>query len=154
LGEAWGAAASREGKAMKQRGAFEKVPGGGDWWIRSVDSQGRYRREKAGTKSAAALLYRKRKQGALEGRKLPEKLRRMMVSFGEIAEDAISYIRIRYARPADDVARMEVLKGWFAGRAAETITPDEIETKLEEAREENDWTPPTINHHHTLLSLT
>jgi integrase len=139
---------------MKQRGVFEKMPGSGDWWIRYVDAQGRYRREKAGTKSAAALLYRKRKQGALEGRKLPEKLRRAMVSFCEIADDAISYIKGRYARPADDVARMEVLKGWFAGRAAETITPDEVETKLEEAREDNNWTPSTVNHHHTLLSLT
>jgi integrase len=139
---------------MKQRGVFEKVPGSGDWWIRYVDAQGRYRREKAGTKSAAALLYRKRKQGALEGRKLPEKLRRAMVSFGEIADDAISYIKVRYARPADDVARMEVLKVWFAGQAAEAITPDEIETRLEAAGEENNWTPSTVNHHHTLLSLT
>jgi integrase len=60
---------------MKQRGIFEKVPGSSEWWIRFADSAGRIRREKAGTKSAAILLYRKRKQQALEGRKLPEKLR-------------------------------------------------------------------------------
>lgn len=61
---------------MKTRGIFEKFPGSGVWWIRYVDFKGRLRREKAGTKSAAILLYRKRKQEALEGRKLPEKLRR------------------------------------------------------------------------------
>ncbi len=95
---------------MRQRGIFEKVPSSGIWWVRHVDAQGRYRREKAGTKSAAILLYRKRKTEALEGRKLPEKLRRARVSFGEIADDAISYIKGRYSRPADDVARMERLK--------------------------------------------
>lgn len=74
--------------------------------------------------------------------------------FGEIADDAIAYIKGRYSRPADDVARMEVLKEWFSGRAAETITPDEIEAKLSQSGEENYWSPSTLNHHHTLLSLT
>jgi integrase len=60
---------------MKQRGIFEKLPGSGVWYIRYVDAAGRLRREKSGTKSTAILLYRKRKQEALEGRKLPEKLR-------------------------------------------------------------------------------
>lgn len=60
---------------MKQRGIFEKLAGPGVWWTRYVDAAGRLRREKAGTKSAAILLYRKRKQQALEGRKLPEKLK-------------------------------------------------------------------------------
>jgi integrase len=59
----------------KQRGTFEKVAGSGIWWIRYMDAAGRLRREKAGTKSAAIMLYRKRKQQALEGRKLPERLR-------------------------------------------------------------------------------
>src|SRR5438128_4919971 len=61
---------------MKKRGIFEKLSGSGEWWIRYVDAQGRYRREKAGTKSGAIALYQKRKTEALEGRKLPEKLRR------------------------------------------------------------------------------
>ena len=33
------------------RGLFQKVPGkNSPWWIRYVDAQGRFRREKAGTK--------------------------------------------------------------------------------------------------------
>jgi site-specific recombinase XerD len=137
-----------------ERGVFEKLSGSGEWWIRYVDAQGRYRREKAGTKSAATLLYRKRKQEALEGHKLPEKLRRALVPFNEIADDAIGYIKGRYARPADDVARMEVLKDWFPGRAAEAITAEDIEAALERGREENHWAHSTVNHHLTLLSLT
>lgn len=60
---------------MKQRGIFEKEPRSGIWWIRYVDAVGRLRREKAGTKSTASDLYHKRKNEALMGRKLPEKLR-------------------------------------------------------------------------------
>lgn len=61
--------------SAKQRGVFERRKSSGIWWIRYVDAVGRLRREKAGTKSTANNLYRKRKQEALEGRKLPEKLR-------------------------------------------------------------------------------
>jgi len=99
-------------------------------------------------------LYRKRKTEALQGRKLPETLRRPVVPFDEIAEDAIGYIKRRYARPADEVARMHVLREWFSGCAAESLTAQDIEARLEAAREENDWKPSTVNHYHTLLSLT
>jgi site-specific recombinase XerD len=75
------------------------------------------------------------------------------VSFDEIAEDAIKYVKARYSRPADDVARLEVLKGWFIGQAAEAITAHQVETKLEAARRENQWVPATVNHHHTAISL-
>jgi hypothetical protein len=60
---------------MKQCGIYEKVLGSEVWWIRYADAEGRYRREKAGTKSMAIDLYRKRKTEALQGRKLPERLR-------------------------------------------------------------------------------
>src|SRR2546428_11601119 len=43
------------------RGVFEKGPGSGVWWIRYADAMGRIRREKAGTKRAGLMLYRKRK---------------------------------------------------------------------------------------------
>jgi hypothetical protein len=54
----------------KVRGVYERKPG--VWWIRYADATGRIRREKAGTKSAAQTLYRKRKTEALQGKKLPE----------------------------------------------------------------------------------
>lgn len=75
------------------------------------------------------------------------------VSFDEIADDAIAYVKAHYSRPADDVARLEVLKGWFFGQAAETITAHQLETKLEAVRKENHWAPATRNHFHTICSL-
>jgi integrase len=131
---------------------FEKKRGSGVWWIRFVDATGQYHREKIGKRSKAVSLYALRKTEALEGKKLPQ-LRRAIVLFSEIADDAIAYVKARYSRPADDVARLEVLKGWFAGRAAETITAHELEIKLEAARREHVWAPATVNHHHTACSL-
>jgi len=57
---------------VKERcGVFEKVPESGVWWIVYYDQFGKRHREKAETKSAAITLYGKRKQQALEGKKLP-----------------------------------------------------------------------------------
>ena len=80
---------ARAGKS--QRGIFEKVPGSGIWWIRYVDSQGRYRREKAGTWGNADKLLTKRKNEALQGKKLPETLRCAPVTFREIATEALAW---------------------------------------------------------------
>lgn len=83
---------------MKTRGILEKTPGSGVWWIRYVDAQSRLRREKAGKKSAAVLLYRKRKQEALEGPKPPEKLRRAPVpTLVDFSKRFLDAIRIRCA---------------------------------------------------------
>lgn len=139
---------------MKQRGIFEKVPGSGVWWIRYADATGRIRREKAGTKSTALTLYRKRKTEALEGRKLPEKLRQARVSFAEIARDALEYSRATKVPEAYRIDRwhMETLLGWFRERAAEEITPQEIERKLEELAHDG-RKPATLNRYRALLSL-
>jgi hypothetical protein len=59
----------------RERGVFEKEPGSGVWWIRFIDAEGALRREKVGSKSAAIKLYRSRKTDAMEGKKLPRKLR-------------------------------------------------------------------------------
>jgi integrase len=140
-------------KEMKKvRGLFEKVPGSGIWWIRFVDSGGRYRREKIGTYSAAEKLYHKRKQQALEGRKLPETLRVRAILFSELADDCISYIKGKYSRPADDVARVDLLKTYFSG-SAESVTPGEIENVLDELSREKKWSASTRNHHHNVISL-
>jgi integrase len=136
------------------RGVFEKVPGSGVFWIRFVDSEGKYRREKIGSKSAAIKLYRRRKADADEGVKLPQKLRRRIIPFAEVADDAVVYVKAKYARPADDVARLEVIKGWFAGKSTESLTLDEIESRLEDAKAVNKWAASTRNHFHNLLSLT
>jgi integrase len=140
----------REGKAHPNpRGVYEKFPGSGQWWICFWDSQGRKRREKAGTKSAAIKLANKRRTEALQGRKLPETLRQRIATFKEIATDALDYSKLHKRSYRDDKYRMGRLQDWFGERPAQSLTPGEIERRL--AGE--DWTPATSNRHRSLLSL-
>jgi site-specific recombinase XerC len=135
-----------------QRGLFEKIRGSGTWWIRYTDSAGRYRREKVGAYGLAEKLLARRRGEAVTGIKLPETLRRKFVSFVELADDAIAYVKGKYARPATDVARLELLKGLFAG-AADTIKPKDIKRVLDALTEKNHWSPSTKNHYQNLVSL-
>jgi site-specific recombinase XerD len=48
---------------------------------------------------------------------------------------------------------MERILNWFRDREAESIRPQEIEARLSEAAEENDWTPATFNRYRALISL-
>jgi len=133
------------------RGLYQKVPGKtSPWYIRFVDAQGRFRREKAGTKSAAIAMYRKRKNEALEGKKLPEKLRRATISFAEIAKDALAYSKANKLSYSDDVSRMETLLLWFRDYPAEGISAQDIERRFEQQT----WAPATMNRQRALLSLT
>jgi len=82
----------------RERGVYEKVPGSGIWWVRYIDAAGRLRREKAGTWAAARDLYIKRKNEALVGRKLPERLRRAPVpTLADFSKRFLDAIRIRCA---------------------------------------------------------
>jgi len=147
------ASKTRRARAGKpDRGIFEKVPGSGIWWIRYVDAQGRYRREKAGTWGTADKLLDRRRGEALEGKKLPE-LRKRTVFFSELADDAVKYIESWYARPADDLKRMKLLKECFANRAADSITAGEVQSVLDRLATEKKWSASSRNHHHNLLSL-
>ena len=49
---------------------------------------------------------------------------------------------------------MKQLVDWFGSRAAESITPQEIEQALTDAAESNKWLPGTVNRHRSLLSMT
>jgi site-specific recombinase XerD len=141
-------ATKAEEKKRNPRGVYEKAPG--VWYVRFVDAQGRYRREKAPTKGAAIDLYRKRKTEALMGRKLPERLRRATITFAEIAKDALAYSKVNKLSHGDDVYRMETLLGWFRDYPAEGIMVQDIERRFEQ----RDWSPATTNRYRALLSLT
>ena len=140
---------NQQNQERKQRGIFEKVPGSGEWYVRYVDAQGRYRREKAGTKSAAIALYRKRKTEALQGRKLPERLRRSPVLFREIAKDALAWSDAHKRSARNDHYRMARLLAWFGDKSAESISPQEIEANLRN----EPWRPATWNRIRALLSM-
>jgi integrase len=136
------------------RGVYEKEPGSGIWWIRYADATGRIRREKAGTKSTAIDLYRKRKTQVLEGKKLPENMRQAAVSFVEVARDTLEYSRATKVPDAYRIDRwhMETILGWFRDRAAGEIKPQDIERRLNGIAEDG-RKPATVNRYRALLSL-
>ncbi len=131
----------------KWRGVFEKVPGSGEWWIRYVHASGRYRREKAGTKGAAIDLVRKRKTEALQGKKLPEKLRRRVVRFSELADDASKYSESNNAGHGSDCYRIAKLKEEFGERPADSIPIADFRAFFEA----QEWRPGTFNRVRTVL---
>ena len=148
------AGSKRRARAGKpDRGIFEKVPGSGVWWIRYVDTQGRYRREKAGTWGNADKLLTKRKNDALQGKKLPETLRQRVVQFDEMADDALSYSRKNKRSWRDDESRMKRLKEWFGDREAESISGPEMEHRIADAASAEKWASSTYNHYRSLLML-
>jgi integrase len=144
---------SRETKRRNPRGVFEKVPGSGVWWIRYSDGEGRLRRERVPSKSAGIALYRKRKTEVLQGRKLPETLRRGIVTFEEIALDAIVDIERRYRKPKYDVERLRSAITWFGSREASSMTPGMIDSHLHANATQRGWAPSTINHYRSVISL-
>jgi len=139
---------------MKQRGIFQKKPGSGIWWVCYFDQFGKKHREKAGTKSTAIQLYRKRKQYVLEGKKLPEKFRKPLFTFSQIAEDAVEYSKRNKRSYRTDVPRFVRLKKWFGNYPADELTPKEIETTLARVGDEHAWASSTFNHYRSLMSLT
>lgn len=136
----------------RQRGVFEKVPGSGVWWVRHFDADGRLRRERVGSKSAAIKVYNKRRNQADTGVKLPENLKRRGATFAELAELAKEYITDNYARPADDLHRLELVRARLVGRA-DGITPGQVKNLLVALTKEKDWSASSRNHHHNLISL-
>ncbi len=133
--------------ANKQRGVYEKLSGSDVWWIRYVDADGRFRREKAGTKGTAVDLYRKRKTEALQGKKLPEKLRRRVVRFAELADDALEYSKANNAGHASDGYRIAALRKEFGERPAESIPIDAFRSFFGA----QGWVPGTYNRVRTVL---
>jgi integrase len=135
----------------KLRGIFERIPGSNDWWIRYADGTGRVRYEKAGHKSAAIELYRKRKTEVLQRKKLPEKFRERAVTFDELAEDALAYSRRHHGpKTQKGLAWMiATLRERFGTRPAATIMPGEIEEFVNGRGK----TKATANRWRSLLSL-
>jgi integrase len=133
---------------IKIRGVFEKVRGSGIWWIQYFDAEGRRRREKAGLKSAAGILYRKRKTEALQGKKLPENLRARVVRFSELATDALEYCKANNLGQKFDGYRIGRLTVEFGNRPAEVPIED-----LRRWFTQQEWTSGTFNRYKSTLSL-
>jgi integrase len=131
----------------KERGVFEKAPGSGIWWIRYIDADGHFRREKAGRKGDAIDLYRKRKADALRAQKLPEKLRKRVVRFSELCDDAAKYTKVNNEGHVSEGYRIAKLKEEFGERPAESIPIADFRKYFEE----QNWAPGTYNRCRTVL---
>src|SRR6267154_897252 len=68
----------------------------------------------------------------------------------KIGESALAYADRHKRSAGDDHVRMGKLFAWFGDRAADSITPREIETCFQE----ENWAPATWNRYRALLSLT
>jgi len=116
---------------MKQTygtGIFEKYAG--VWYARYVDARGVRRVEKAGSRSAAKNLYRRRRDEILQGKLFPEN-RRRGVKFADLATDATRALQAR-GRRAGNIA---LVKGWFANQNAADVTPADVERELNHLRQ-------------------
>jgi integrase len=153
-GEAPGQKVVMEKKDSRSvKGIFEKVPGSGVWWVRHADAAGRYRREKAGTLNAAITLYAKRKTQALEGKKLPEKLRCIPVTFAEIACDALIYSQNHKRSYRSDQGIKNKLVEWFGAIHADALSGNEMEQRLAAEARSRKWAASTFNHYRSFLML-
>lgn len=127
------------------------------WWVRYTDASGRERREKAGTRGMAMQLLAKRRTEAVQGRKLPETLRRRGVLVGELLEFAAEHARQHYVsgRPASNAAdsRHPALAAEFGPLDAASLTPRRIEQGLDRIAGERGFAPATVNRYRDYLSL-
>ena len=143
--------------ARSERGIFEKVKGSGIWWVRYADAAGRERREKAGTKGTVQKLYQKRKMEVLQGKKLPESIRRKQILVSDLLNMAADHVRSRYRvqRLGADKKdyRYASLKAALGNHPAESVTPHEIERALSSLSAECKWKPASFNRHRAFLSL-
>ena len=78
----------------KLRGIFEMPPDSGIFYIQYFDINGNRRREKVGRRSDAITLLAKRKTEKLQGKKLPENLRKRAVPFKELLDDALEILSL------------------------------------------------------------
>jgi integrase len=135
------------------KGVFEKIKGSDIWWIRYADGAGSVRYEKAGTKGMAENLYHKRKTEVLQGKKLPETIRRKAVLFRELVEDAVVYAREHHEtnRPRD--YRADLLIELLGDCPADTITPQQIDRELSRVAREREWAAASYNRFKAFVSL-
>ncbi len=125
-------------KGGKDRGIFFKPrptgeavgPQGrrGEWWTVWYDQDGRRHREKAGTKSMALDLYRRRKTEVRQGVKFPETMRRRDVRLKDLVADYLEAVRASQARTADVIERrLAVVVGILGNVDAQAVKPEDLE---------------------------
>lgn len=131
----------------KERGVYEYPVGSGIWWCQYFD-HGKRRRERAGTKTDAGKLYRKRRTEVLTGDKLPE-LRRKKITIGDLVDLALAHAREHNKSVRDYVTKAALVKDGLGTRIADETGPDVISEWIK-ARGVSDG---TFNRYRAFFSL-
>lgn len=134
-------------KPKKQRGVYEHPQGSNVWWSQYFVA-GKRHRERAGTKSNAIILYRKRKMEALTSAKLPE-LNRRHVTLGELMNDAIAYAKQHHKTPGDVIQKAERARPRLGPLWADAITHDQLAAWIDARKVE----AATFNRYKSFFSL-
>jgi site-specific recombinase XerD len=139
----------------KLRGIYEMPPDSGTFYIQYFDINGNRRREKAGRRSDAITLLAKRKTEKLQGKKLPENVRRGPVLFKELLDDALEVSRAENGAETtyNHGLKFEVLEEHFGNRQAESVNKQEIVRFLMDLADEREWSAATYNRWQTTMSL-
>jgi integrase len=139
----------------KVKGLVERIPDSGVWWIRWTDASGKRHLEKAGRRGDAVDLLNKRQHEKLLRKKLPEKLRGPVVTFGTLAKDALAHSREGNGERSTKELELKlaIISPDFDSRVAEGITKQDIQSWLMEQTEKRDWSPATRNRYQAAFSL-
>ncbi|MFC5862029.1 tyrosine-type recombinase/integrase [Acidicapsa dinghuensis] len=140
---------------QKLRGIYEMPPDSGIYFIQYFDINGNRRREKAGRRSDAITLLAKRKTEKLQGKKLPESVRRGPVLFRDLLDDALEVSRAENGVETtyNHSLKFEVLREYFGDRQAESINKQEIVRFLMDLADEREWSAASYNRWQTSISL-
>lgn len=119
------------------------------WYIRYRDQNGKPHAERVGPSKALALkVIEKRRTEVAERRFFPA----TGIPFEEIVNDAITLARESFKSKHPDKefkpGNYEIIKKWFCGRSADSITPSEIAAKLAEHTD----VPATFNRFRVAIS--
>lgn len=136
-------------------GLVERVRESDVWWIRWTDHNGKRHLEKAGRRSDAIDLLHKRKHEKLLRKKLPEKLRGKVVTFGELAKDGLAHSKEQNGERStlELGLKIGIIGKDFANRPAEGITKQDIQNWLGVQTEKREWSPATRNRFQAAFSL-
>jgi integrase len=133
--------------AKRPRGLYERPPGSGVWWI-NYYQDGKQRREKIGSKSAAIATYRNRKDAIREGRKLPQLRSSRFVSLAELIDDALEYVK-GHKDLRNYESKAVIVKKAIGARPASELLPLDIERFLNSHCKSNG----TYNRYRAFISL-
>jgi integrase len=131
------------------RGVFERPKGSRVYWISFCDAHGKRHREKVGTQSAAKKLYDQRK--AEVRAKTYEPSRRSAgvgVTVGDLLDGALEFVS-EHKSAKDYIIKAGIVRAEFGDRAADSITPAEIDSWLKS----RETSGATANRYRSFLSL-